>query len=259
MTKIQSNQSTNLLSISIITKNEEHNIERCLKSAKWADEIVVVDSGSTDRTLSICKSYQCKIIETEWLGFGETKQLAVDQASNNWVFSIDADEEITPELQRSIEHIMNAPSADGFHIKRTSYYLQKKIQYSGWQSDYPLRLFNKTKGRFNDASVHETITMNNECTTAVIDAPLLHYPYPSIASHINKINLYTSLGADNLHQQHRRASLLYAFASGGIKFIKMYLFKRGFLDGKEGLVLALLSSFSSTLKYFKLWSLWRTR
>lgn len=256
---MQPTQLPHTLSVTIITKNEEHNIERCLKSVQWADEIVIVDSGSTDQTLSICKTHDCKIIQTEWLGFGRTKQLAVSNASNEWVLSIDADEEVTPTLQQKIQQILSTPNADGFHIKRDSYYLQKKIQHSGWQSDYPLRLFNKSKGQFNDAPVHETVVMNDGSTTTTIEAPLLHYPYPSIACHINKINLYTSLGAEKLHQQEKHTSLLYAFASGWVKFTKMYLLKKGFLDGREGLVLALLSGFSSSLKYLKLWSLRRTQ
>ena len=247
-----------MLSIAIITKNEEHNIERCLKSFQWADEIIVVDSGSSDGTPAICNSYGCTIIQTEWLGFGKTKQLAVNSTSHNWVLSIDADEAVTPELKSAIEVILQSPkTADGYYIKRDSYYLQRKIKHSGWQNDYPLRLFNKQQGQFNDTSVHESVVMQTN-NLSTIEAPLLHYPYPSIASHLNKINLYTTLGATKLHHKGKRSSLPFAFLSGGVKFIKMYLLKLGFLDGKEGFVLALLSGFSSTLKYTKLWSLWRT-
>lgn len=248
-----------MLSATIITKNEESNIERCLQSLQWTDEIIVVDSGSTDQTLSICKKHNCTIIQTEWLGFGKTKQLAVEQASYNWVLSIDADEEVTSELQNSIQKTLESPQADGYNIKRSSFYLNKLIQYSGWQDDYPLRLFNKEKGQFNDASVHESVIMNKGCTISSIESQLLHYPYPSIASHISKINHYTTLGAENLYQQKQRITLVYAFSSGWIRFIKMYLFKRGILDGKEGLILALISGFYATLKYLKLWALWRVQ
>jgi len=243
-----------MLSITIITKNEEQNIKRCLKSILWADEIVIVDSGSTDQTAPICESFGCKIIHTAWLGFGKTKQLAVQSATHDWVLSIDADEVITSELQAAIQSTLENPQADGYRIKRESYYLQRKIKHSGWQNDYPLRLFNKKQGQFNDAPVHETVVVQTN-NLATIEAPLLHYPYPSIANHIQKINLYTSLGAEKLYKNSKRASLLYALLSGAVKFIKMYLLKQGILDGKEGFILALLSGFSSTLKYFKLWSL----
>lgn len=248
-----------MISVVIITKNEELNIERCLRSVQWASETVIVDSGSTDHTLDICKKYNCNIIQTEWLGFGKTKQLAVQSASNEWVLSIDADEEVTPELQSKIIELVQSPTTNGYTIKRNSFYLERMIRYSGWQNDYPLRLFNKKMGQFNDAPVHESVVMNNGSTINAIDTPLIHYPYPTIACHLNKINLYTSLGAEQLHQQQKRVSLPYAFISGGVKFLKTYFIKGGFLDGKEGLVLATLSGFSSTLKYLKLWSLGRSQ
>ncbi len=248
----------NKISISIITKNEESNIERCLKSVSWADEIIVVDSGSTDKTLEICQTYHCKIIETEWLGFGLTKQIGVNAASNDWVLSIDADEEVTSELKNNILELTQSTKFHAFNIKRVSYYLKKRIKYSGWQTDYPLRFFHKQYGNFNDASVHESVVMDNN-NTSTIQALLYHYPYQSISSHISKINLYTQLGAEKLFDKGKKTTLIYAVLSGIVKFIKMYLIKKGFLDGKEGFILAVLSGFSSTLKYFKLWSLWRVK
>jgi len=246
------------ISIVIVTKNEESNIERCLESVKWADEVTVVDSGSTDKTLEFCQAYHCKIIETEWLGFGLTKQIGVNAATNDWVLSIDADEEVTSELKSKILELTQSTKFHAFNIKRVSYYLKKRIKYSGWQTDYPLRLFNKQYGNFNDASVHESVVMNSN-NTSTIQAPLYHYPYQSISGHIGKINLYTQLGAEKLFNKGKKAPLIYAVLSGIVKFIKMYLIKKGFLDGKEGFILAVLSGFSSTLKYFKLWSMWRVK
>jgi len=248
----------NKISASIITKNEESNIKRCLESVKWADEIIIVDSGSTDKTLEICQFYHCKIIETEWLGFGLTKQIGVNAASNDWVLSIDADEEVTSELKNKILELVQSTKFHAFNIKRVSYYLKKRIKYSGWQTDYPLRLFNKQYGNFNDASVHESVVMDSK-NASTIQALLYHYPYQSISSHIGKINLYTQLGAEKLFDKGKKTTLIYAVLSGIVKFIKMYLIKKGFLDGKEGFVLAVLSGFSSTLKYFKLWSLWKVK
>ena len=248
----------NKLSISIITKNEASNIKRCLESVKWADEIIVVDSGSTDGTLEICKNYHCKIIETEWLGFGRTKQIGVNAAMNDWILSIDADEEVSVNLKDEILELVQSTQFHAFNIKRVSYYLKKRIQYSGWQTDYPLRLFNKKYGNFNDTSVHESVVMDSK-NASTIQALLYHYPFQSISSHISKINLYTQLGAQKLFDKGKRSTLIYAVLSGIVKFIKMYLIKKGFLDGKEGFILAILSGFSSTLKYFKLWSLWKAK
>jgi glycosyltransferase involved in cell wall biosynthesis len=248
----------NKISASIITKNEESNIERCLESIKWVDEIIVVDSGSTDTTLAICQTYNCKIIETEWLGFGLTKQIGVNAATNDWVLSIDADEEVTNKLKNKILELIQSTTFHAFDIKRVSYYLKKRIKYSGWQTDYPLRLFNKKYGNFNNASVHESVIMDSK-NTSTIQELMYHYPYQSINGHISKINLYTQLGAEKLFDKGKKTTLIYAVLSGIIKFIKMYVVKKGFLDGKEGFILAVLSGFSSTLKYFKLWSLWRTK
>ena len=247
-----------MISVSIITKDEEANIQKCLESVKWADEIIIVDSGSTDQTLTICQSYNCKIIETEWLGFGQTKQLGVHAATNDWILSIDADETVSNELKVQILASIKVAEFYAFNIKRISYYLEKRIKYSGWQTDYPLRLFNKKYGNFNNANVHEAVVMEKG-VASIIQAPLYHYPYQSISSHINKINLYTQLGAEKLFSQNKKSTLIYALLSGLVKFLKMYLIKKGFLDGKEGLVLATLSGFSSTLKYIKLWSLWRVK
>jgi len=247
-----------MISVSIIAKNEEHNIDRCLQSVQWADEIIVVDSGSTDQTLEICKTHNCIIIKTPWLGFGKTKQIGINAAQNDWVFSIDADEEVSKELQSNILSIVKRAEHQAFDIKRISYYLKKQINHSGWQTDYPLRLFNKQYGNFNDAIVHEAVIMQDRSLSR-IEMPIYHHPFPDINTHIKKINHYAQLGAQILFKNGKNTSLSYAIFSGIVKFIKMYLIKRGFLDGKEGLVLAILSGFSSTLKYLKLWSLWRTK
>ena len=224
-----------MLSVSIITKNEENNIQRCLDSVKWADEIIVVDSGSTDATLEICKTYNCKIIKTEWQGFGKTKQIGVNTAANDWILSIDADEEVTDELKIKILELIQSTKFHAFNVKRVSYYLKKRIKYSGWQTDYPLRLFNKKHGNFNNATVHESVIMDSD-TVSIIKEVMLHYPFPTINSHINKINHYSQLGAKNLFDNNKKTTLVFALINGIGKFIKMYLIKKGFLDGKEGFI-----------------------
>ena len=243
----------NKLSVVIITKNEEINIERCLNSVLWADEIVVVDSGSTDNTLQICKNYNCKIVKTEWLGFGLTKKLAVKSAINNWIFSIDADEEVTENLHKQIQCILEAPEVNGYNIRRSSFYLGKKINYCGWNSDYSLRLFDRRKGNFNNKLVHESVVLSGK--RAKIKSPLLHYTYPTIESHLNKMNHYSSLGAKQLSAKKKKIILIEAVCRGKLKFLKMYFLQLGFLDGKTGFILSLNSGYGVFLKYLKLWQI----
>ena len=150
------NEKINLSAV-IITLNEEHNIRRCLESLKWVDEIVVYDTGSNDKTLDICKEYNCSIYQqTKWEGFGKAKNEAVKFAKYDWIFSIDADEEVSEKLQIAIKQILNEPhKKNAYTVKRNSFYMGKMIKYSSWQRDYPLRLFNRQHGNFNLKSVHE--------------------------------------------------------------------------------------------------------
>ncbi|RLC46307.1 MAG: glycosyltransferase family 2 protein [Candidatus Cloacimonadota bacterium] len=242
----------NSLSVVIITKNEENNIKRCLQSVKWADEIVVVDTGSTDRTLEICEKYGCHIIETEWLGFGKTKQLGVNCAANDWILSIDADEEVTSELTEEIRQLLSKDNLkNGYRIKRTSFYLKKWIRYSGWNRDYPLRLFNRKYGNFNENFVHESVRIRGKI--GKIDKVLRHYTYPNLTTYIQKIEHYANLRAEEAVKKGKRASVFNAIFHGLFKFLKMYLLNTGFLDGTVGLVLSINSAFSVYLKYLKIW------
>jgi len=240
----------NKVSVTIITKNEEANIERCLKSLTWADEIVVADSGSKDSTVEICKKYNCNIIKTDWLGFGRTKKYAVDSAKYDWIISIDADEEITPELRDEIEKILQNPKLNGYRIKRKSFYLGKMINHCGWSNDYPFRLFNKKFGNFNEKEIHESVELKGE--VGRIKSPILHYTYPTIALHIEKTNRYSSLQASELKERGKEYLILSALFLGINKFINMYFIRAGFLDGKEGFMLCSIASFGVYLKYIKL-------
>lgn len=242
------------ISVTLVTLNEERNIDRCLKSVQWADEVVVIDSGSTDRTLEICRDYNCQIIETEWLGYARTKQLAVDAATNNWIFSIDADEAASPQLGAKIIEIVKSQSrVKGFRINRQSFYLGKKIRHSGWSRDYPLRLFHRHFGRFNLKPVHEGVEVNGE--VGRLQEVLYHYTFPTLATHIRKIELYSELGAAEKKGNGARAGVLGAFFRGGYEFFRIYFFKAGFLDGRRGLILACNSAFAAYMKYLLLWEM----
>ncbi|MFZ0390299.1 MAG: glycosyltransferase family 2 protein, partial [Calditrichia bacterium] len=177
------------ISVVIVVKNEEKNISRCLNSVKWADEILVVDTGSTDRTREICRSFPCRLIEREWTGFGPTKKWAVEQAENDWVLSLDADEEVSASLRRKMDDLLqDDQSAAGYRIRRRSYYLGKVIRHSGWDHDFPLRLFNRTYGNFNQKAIHESVTLKGRIEK--ISEPVIHYPYPEIGTHLQKIDHY---------------------------------------------------------------------
>jgi len=218
-----------------------------------AYEVVVVDSGSTDKTLEICENYNCKIVKTEWLGFGLTKKLAVNSATNNWIFSIDADEEITEDLRKQIRNILETPKADGYNVRRSSFYLGKKINFCGWNRDYPLRVFDRRKGNFNNNIVHESVVLSGK--RGKINLPLLHYTYPTLDSHLKKINQYSTLGAKQLAMKKKKITLIGAICRGILKCLKMFFLQLGFLDGKAGLVLSLNSGYGVFLKYLKLWEI----
>jgi glycosyltransferase involved in cell wall biosynthesis len=243
------------LSVAIITYNEEQNIRRTMESVTWADEIVVVDSGSTDGTTAICREYTDKVIYHDWLGFARQKNLAIDKTSGDWVLSIDADEPVEPELADEIKAIIASPNAlDGYYIPRKTYFLGKQIRYGGWYPDYNLRLFRTGKGRFQERAVHEAIRLQG--TAGKTHHALLHYAYPDLVSYMSSINKYSSLAVTVM--EGRRIT---GFQTGAINillrpiltFLLKYFFRLGFLDGKHGLVLNLFHSYYVFSKYAKAW------
>jgi glycosyltransferase involved in cell wall biosynthesis len=239
------------ITAAVITYNEESNIERCLNSLGWVDEIIVVDSYSQDKTVEICSKFKCKVIQTEWKGFGRTKKFAVDHSSNDWILSIDADEEVSQPLKNRIEQILEDPKYQGYNVKRRSFYMGREVKHCGWDNDYPLRLFNRNYGNFNEKDVHESVVLKGN--RSKIEEPLLHYTYPSISSHISKMNRYTDISALS-GTKLKKGGIIFSIAMGMNKFFKMYLLQKGFLDGKIGLLLSINSAFGVYLKYVKLWS-----
>jgi len=246
------------ISAAIITKDEERNIERCLRSLGWVDEIVVVDSGSTDRTLEICEKHGCRIVKTEWLGFGPTKQIAVDSVSNDWVLSIDADEEVTGELAREIRETLSGEEVKaGYKIRWLSMYLGKWIKRSGWNKQYKPKLFNRKKGRFTDALAHETVKMDGE--VGRLKHPLRHYTYPDLATVRSKMESQADWGAQVLDQKGIRPSRLNAYTHSAWTFVRTYVLSAGFLDGQVGLTLAKNKAYTVYLKYIRHWRKHRER
>lgn len=241
------------LSVVVITKNEAKNIERCLRSVVWADEIVVLDSGSTDATEALCRQFSCRFETTEWLGFGPVKQKVVALASHTWVLSIDADEEVTPELKASIQAVLKTEASrkDAYLVKRKSWYVNRWIDHSGWDKDAPLRLFDKTKGTFNDKLLHESVVTHG--TKGKLDGLLLHYTYPDLSLHLDKIKSYGAAGAARKIAKGKKGTVVGACLHGMIKFVKMYVFQAGFLDGTTGLALAINSAFGVYYRHLLLW------
>jgi glycosyltransferase involved in cell wall biosynthesis len=241
------------ISAIVITKDEEANIGRCLASLSFAREIVVVDSGSTDRTEEICRrDPRVRWFREEWRGFGPQKNLALDRAEGPWIFSIDADEAATGELARSVEEAAaredRAPA--GYRVARRSFFGRKWIRHGGWYPDRSVRLWRKGEGRFNERSVHESVQLRGDAGTLAGD--LLHYTYRDIEDYLQRMNRYSTLGAEEMAKSGRSAGNAGLLFRPAFTFLKMYVLKRGFLDGAAGFRLAALYAVYTFSKYAKL-------
>jgi glycosyltransferase involved in cell wall biosynthesis len=241
------------ISVLIITFNEEKNIRRCLESVKWADEIVVIDSESSDRTVDIAKEYTDKIIVQEWQGYAATKNLGLQYISSEWLFAVDADEEISIDLKEEIFHAVQSSHCDGFFIPRMANFLGKWIKHSGWYPGYVLRLIRKEKAHFYDKRVHEFLEIPEKVKK--LENPIFHYTDPTITHYFAKLNRYTSLAAEDLWDQGKHFKFIDLMIRPLHLSFKMYIFKFGFLDGFQGLILAIFSGVYVFVKYAKLWEL----
>lgn len=240
------------LSVIIITKNEEEMIRGCLRSVAWADEIVVVDSASSDATVKICRESGAKAhVAEDWPGFGPQKNRALDRATGDWVLSLDADERISPELRAEIEAAMQiAGEIKAYRMPRLSSYCGRFMRHSGWWPDYVTRLFRRGAARFSDDLVHERLLVNG--ATATLSQPLLHTTYRDLEEVLAKINEYSSAAASIMHGQKKTAGLATAILHGLWSFIRTYFLRCGFLDGTEGFMLAVSNAENSYYRYVKL-------
>ncbi len=242
------------LTVTIVCLNEQEKIRACLESVAWADEIVVCDSGSRDETLAICAQYTDRIYTDPWRGFAAHKNLALERASHPWVLSLDADERVTPALERHIRRILDGPAeADGYYIPRQNYFLGRWIRHGGWYPDYVLRLFRRGRGRFRERAVHEAVAVDGP--TAYLDAALEHHTYDSIAAYVARMDRYSALAAEEMRRAgigFRGRDLVWRPPAAAFK---MYLLRRGFRDGIHGLALAGLYGAYTFVKYLKLWEL----
>ncbi len=244
------------ISAVLITLNEEQVIEPTLQALHWCDEIVVVDSGSTDNTVAICQAYGCKVIYNEFKGYGLQKKFAVNCAAHNWVFVIDADEVVPQALHLEIEGAMQALAQtgySGFRLPRANYFMGHVLRYGGEHNKLHLRLFDKRAGNFNEDIVHEKAEVKGSIGT--LKNRLLHYSYRDITDYFNKFNKYTTAGAQQLNQRGKKASQAYIIIRFPFTFLQLYLFKGLFMDGFPGFIWALFSSVYPVAKYVKLYEM----
>jgi len=246
------------ISVVIITKNEEREIEECLASVSWADEIVVVDSFSTDKTVEIAKRFTGTVVTKEFIGFTSQKQHATDLAAGPWILNVDADERVTPELYREIERrIGEKGEAKGFRIPRLTWYLGGFVRHGTWYPDHKLRLFRKESGRWVGGSVHEQVEVDGAVET--LKNPLLHFSFRSLGDHHQTIDRFTRLSAEDLAARGKGGGFYHLLVHPPATFVKSYLLRLGLLDGWRGFLIALLSARHSYLKYARAREILRSR
>ncbi|MCB1179729.1 MAG: glycosyltransferase family 2 protein [Leptospiraceae bacterium] len=244
------------LTACIITYNEEDNIARCLESLDFVEEIILLDSGSKDKTTEIASNFsKVKIHTRAFDNYVSQKNFCLSLSKNNWIIFLDADEVISPELKKEILSIpdFNWDYFSGFEIPRLTFYLNKWIHHGGWYPNYQLKLFNKSKGYFTGLLVHEKVKLEGE--SKKLKSPLFHYSYKNISDHLKFIDRYSSLAAEEKFNKGKKSGIILSVGKSFYKFIYMYFVKFGILDGKAGLVIAILGSYYNFLKYIKIYEL----
>ena len=239
------------LSVVIITFNEEANIEKCLSSVQGiADEIVVVDSFSTDNTEQLCRKYTTQFIQRTFDGYGKQKQFATHQATYDYILSLDADESLSKELYQSIVNAKNSLPADAYSFNRLNFYCNTPIRYCGWYPDKQVRLFNRKKENWNNRNVHETVDLPKGSTVVHLKGDLLHYTCDSIQEHRGKEKKYAWINAHIIAEKKASVSIFTPYVKSVFRFIKTYVIKLGFLDGYYGFAISRTLALSSFHKYY---------
>lgn len=242
------------LSATVITLNEQAHIEDALRSLAWADEIIVVDSGSQDATLDLCRKHTDRIFQRDWTGYVDQKNYAVEQARHDWILSLDADERISPELSREIQdHRRAGFSHNGYRIPRVAYFMNRWIRHGDWYPDFQLRLFDRRRGRWQGGRVHESVKVQGN--TGVLKGEIHHFSYRALSDYLKRLEIYSSLAAEDYRERGRKATPLSLVAHPTGTFLKAYVLKRGFLDGVPGLMVALMGAISVFFKHAKLYEL----
>jgi len=243
------------ITATVITLNEEHNIAAALESVAWADEIIVVDSQSSDRTVEIARTFTDRIYSRLWPGYSAQKNFAAEQATNDWIFSLDADERVSRELAGELQQLKLGaePEAAGYRMPRLTFYLGRWIKHSGWRPDNKLRLYHRKRARWKGDYVHETLEADGE--VGRLNGDILHYTVRDAGEHHLRMDRYTTLAAQQRFSRGNRASRASLFVSPVIVFFRSYIFKLGFLDGIPGLAIARFAAHYEFLKNLKLWEM----
>jgi glycosyltransferase involved in cell wall biosynthesis len=240
------------VSVIVITKNEADAIERCLRSVDWADEVIVLDSGSTDQTVELSQELGARVsVTTDWPGFGPQKNRALERATGDWVLSLDADEWVTPELRDEILNVISrADGAVAFRVPRMSSFCGRFMRHSGWWPDHVVRLFKRGAARFSDDVVHERVIVEGK--TGTLHELIMHETFVDLDELLQKMNNYSSLAAHEMRHGGRKAGLAGAVLRGLWAFIRTYFLRGGFLDGREGFMLAVATAEGTYYRYAKL-------
>ena len=241
----------------VITRDEAAHIEACLDSVAWADERLVVDSGSTDGTPDLARAKGARVLVRDWPGYSAQKNFAADEASHDWIVSVDADERVTPSLADEIRTTLTRnPSEAGFRIPRVTWHLGRWIRTTDWYPDYQLRLYDRRHARWDGIHVHESVKVGTG-QVGHLKSELQHYPYKDLSEHLIRMDRYTTLAARQMFEKGKRATRLELLFHPPIAFVRNYILKGGFRDGKPGLIISLVNSYYVMLKFAKLWELQR--
>ena len=244
------------LGVALITKNAALRLDECLRAVAFADEIVVVDSGSTDRTVDIARAHGARVLtHTDWPGFGPQKNRALDALGTAWVLSIDADEIVTPELAVSIAGVLAAPAADVYAVDRLSAFCGHWVRHGGWYPDWIPRLFKRGAARFSDDLVHERLVFDSPAKR--LEGKLMHHSYEDFEAVLRKLDAYSTAGAQQRHAAGQRGSFGKAVARGAWAFVRTYFLRRGFLDGRAGFMIAMFNAETVYYRFLKLAQLGR--
>jgi glycosyltransferase involved in cell wall biosynthesis len=244
------------LTVTVITRDEARHIAGCLASVAWADERLVVDCGSTDDTVAIARAHGARVIEREWPGYSAQKNFAAEQASHDWILSVDADERVTPVLAQEIQQTIGAATGDGitpagYRVPRVTFHLGRWIRTTDWYPDYQLRLYDRRRARWVARRVHESVAADGPVATLRHD--LEHYAYRDIAHHHQTMDRYTTLAAEEMYAAGRRAGVADLLLHPPAAFLRNYLLRRGIADGLPGLIVSAMNAHYVFLKLAKLW------
>ncbi len=247
------------LSLIVITRNAEAHISRCLQSVPFATDVVVLDSGSSDRTVGIAKDMAARVFQEQWRGFGPQKARATELAKTDWVLSLDADEALSEKAQKELQKLLSsdtAPVADAYSFPRLSFHMGRWIRHGGWYPDRQIRLYDRRRAKWSAAALHEKV---EAVQIDPLHEPILHWVFQDLSDQVQTNDRYSGLGSQLLREKGKRFGLFHLLTKPWVKFVETYFWKRGFLDGMPGFIIAVGAGYSVFLKWSKLWEFERVK